>query len=89
MPLFPGFPYRSHYLGETQVVDASGNILARRRRTEGEGFVIADMHIEEAESPLEPVPDRFWIPCLPPQVRFVWSYQNLHGRLYYRRRTQQ
>jgi predicted amidohydrolase len=87
MPLLPGFPYRSHYLGETQIVDASGIILARMRRKEGEGFILADLPIPETKTPLEPVPDRFWVPYLPPQVRFVWAYQNLDGRLYYRLRT--
>jgi predicted amidohydrolase len=89
MPLLPGFTYRSHYLGETQIVDASGNILARRRRKEGEGFITADLSIPETASPLEPIPDRFWVPYLPPQVRFLWASQNLHGRLYCRWRTLQ
>ena len=84
MPLLPGFPYRSHYLGETQIVDASGNILGRRRRKEGEGIVIADLHLSETRTPLEAVPDRFWVPYLPPQIRLLWAYQNLHGGLYYR-----
>jgi predicted amidohydrolase len=89
MPLLPGFPYRSHYLGETQIVDPSGIILVRMRRAEGEGFVMADLCIPETKTPLEAVPDRFWVPYLPPQIRLLWAYQNLHGRLYYRWRARQ
>jgi predicted amidohydrolase len=87
MPLFPGFPYRSSYLGETQIVDATGNILARMKQADGEGFVIADLHAPERKDPLELVPDRFWVPYLPSQIRLLWLYQNLHGRFYYHLKT--
>ena len=35
--------------------------------------------------PTEEIPDRFWIPDLPWLIRFVWTYQNAHGRRYYRK----
>ena len=33
-----GLSYNSHYLGETQIVDATGKILARLKREDGEGI---------------------------------------------------
>jgi len=87
MPLLPGFPFKSHYLGETQIVDGGGKILARMRREDGEGFIVADIDHKRKWEPCEPVPERFWIPDLPLRFRAVWKYQNAHGKLYYRRVT--
>ena len=66
------------------IVDADGSVLAHRSREEGEGRAIADVRVGGIE-PSEDPPDRFWIPELPLLIRFAWAYQNLHGRLYYRR----
>ena len=84
MPLLPGLPYRSYYLGETMIVDALGEVLARLSREEGEGIAIADIKPGRI-SPSEDPPDGFWIPEIPWLIRMVWSYQNLHGRYYHRR----
>ena len=87
LPLLPGFPFRSHYLGETQIVNGDGQILDRMRYEDGEGLVLAEISLGRKSAPGEPIPDRFWIPDLPPQIRFLWDIQNLHGRRYYRRKT--
>jgi N-carbamoylputrescine amidase len=87
MPLMPRFPYKSYYLGEAQIVDGSGKIIKRMKREEGEGFIIADIDITKKWTPSEPVPNRFWIPDLPRQLRFAWWYLNRHGRRYYRKKT--
>ena len=84
MPLLPGLPYRSYFLGETQIVDATGKVLARRPREEGEGLAIADIDIGQV-APTEAPPDSFWVPDIPLLIRAVWGYQNWHGRNYYRR----
>ncbi len=84
MPLLPGLPYRSYYLGETMIVDAAGEVLARLSREDGEGIAVADVQLGRA-IPSEDPPDGFWIPRLPWLIRMVWFYQNLHGRWYYRR----
>lgn len=84
-PLLPGFPYRSHFLGETQIVDGDGTILAHMDRSDGEGFILADIDPRNKKPPSEAIPDRFWIPDLPLAIRFAWWYQNLHGKWYYRR----
>ncbi len=83
MPLLPGLPYHSYYLGETMIVDGTGRVLSRMSRGDGEGVVVADVRpgrVEAAEDP----PDGFWIPDLPWLIRLAWAYQNLHGKAYYR-----
>jgi len=84
MPLLPGLPYRSYFLGETMITDAAGRVLSRLSREEGEGLAVADIEPGRI-APSEEPPDRFWIPRLPLLIRSVWGYQNLYGRLYYRR----
>jgi N-carbamoylputrescine amidase len=86
MPLLPGVPYRSYYLGETMIVDAAGEVLARLSREEGEGIAVADIQPGRI-APSEDPPDGFWIPDLPWLIRAVWGYQNPHGRAYYRRKA--
>ncbi len=87
LPLFPGFPYRSYFLGETQIVDGAGNILARMKGEDGEGFVSAELNLLEKQEPTEGLPKGFWIPKLPRAFQLLWTIQNLHGRSYYRWRT--
>lgn len=83
----PGAPflqYRSHYLGEAQIVAADGTVLARRLYEEGEGVILARVTLG-ASQPVEPLPERFWIPELPAWTRAMWTYQNSHGAREYRR----
>ena len=84
MPLLPGFRYRSRFLGETQIVDGTGKILARMTVDDGAGFIMADIETGSKGSPREKIPGRFWIPDLPFRLSFAWWYQNLHGRFFYR-----
>lgn len=84
MPLLPGFPYRSFFLGEAQVIDASGMVLARLKKEEGEGLAVAEIAVGRPQKPKEEAPEGFWIPKLPMLIRMVWLYQNIHGRLYYK-----
>ncbi len=84
MPLMPGFPYRSGFLGEAQVVDAGGRVLARLRREDGEGIAVAEVEPGRTSASEEP-PAGFWTPALPGLIRLVWHYQNIHGGWYYRR----
>ncbi|KAA0919939.1 carbon-nitrogen hydrolase family protein [Dietzia sp. ANT_WB102] len=78
-------PYDTEFVGATQIVDASGTVLATRRVDEGPGIVYADVTIE-ATDPVAPLEDRFWIPELPLLLRGYWHQQNIAGRSYYRRR---
>ncbi len=85
LPWAPLLPYRSGFLGETQIVDAAGEVLARLPREAGEGIAVAEVKPGRLE-PSEDIPGGFWIPSLPPLIRLAWLYQNLHGALYYGRR---
>jgi N-carbamoylputrescine amidase len=83
MPLMPGIPYHSFFLGNTQIVDAHGKVLAGLAPEDGEGIVTAEIEIGRTAPSLQ-IPDRFWISPVHPFIRFIWFYQNLHGRNYYR-----
>jgi predicted amidohydrolase len=87
LPLLPGFPYQSFFLGETQIVDGTGKQLAHMGWEEGDGYVIADVDVRKKQPASEKIPDRFWIPDLPIQFKFIWAYQNWHGKKYYRKKT--
>lgn len=84
MPLMPGIPYSSHYLGETQIVDRSGVIVARMKREEGEGVITAEITLGRVSPSLQ-YATSFWISRLPVLFRLVWFYQNLYGKWYYAR----
>lgn len=85
LPLLPGFPYRSYFLGETQIVDGSGNQLAHMSREDGEGFIMAELELTRKLPASEKIPETFWIPDLPWQFKMIWAYQNWHGKRYYRK----
>ena len=86
MPGLPGLRYRSHYLGETQIVDASGAILARRTFEQGEGVITAKIALGRQE-PRESIPPGFWIPEFHPMFKLFWHGLNLFGRRYYQKVT--
>lgn len=83
-PWLPSVRYDSRFLGETQIVDGTGNILARLNYEDGEGVITATI-MPGRVAPTEKIPDRFWIPDIPWLFRFVWTYQNFHGGRYYRK----
>ena len=58
----PDVPYDSSYLGEAMIVDAAGQVLARRELDEGAGVVIVDVVIPATAHPLDSIPPRCWIP---------------------------
>jgi hypothetical protein len=83
MPWAP-LEYRGHFEGATLVCDSDGSVLAARDKSEGEGFVIAEL-TPGRSTPRHPVPDRFWLHRRPPLTAFTWWYQRLHGRPWYER----
>ncbi len=85
-PWVPGLPFRSYYLGVTQIVDGSGNIIAHLSQEDGEGVITAAIRVGRT-LPVEPIPEGFWIPKLHPMFLFFWHYQRLHGKRYYQRIT--
>ena len=86
-PLLPrgllDVPFHSHLLGETQMVDRHGQVLARRKTEDGPGVICADLDLTPA-SPTLACPSGFWIPELAWRFRFFWWQQNLCGRSLYR-----
>lgn len=88
VPLMPGVPYESFYLGETQIVDASGVILSRMTRDDGEGVVTAEITLGRKAPSLNHT-SSFWIPRFPLLLRLAWIYQNIHGTRYFHRARHQ
>jgi predicted amidohydrolase len=76
-----------HYLGETQIVDGTGMVLARLSETDGEAVVIADITPEVVTAARPPVPDRFWIPEMPEGWDDAWRASLAHDREYYLEHT--
>jgi hypothetical protein len=56
----------------------------RRERREGAGVVVADIE-PGRRPPLDEVPQRYWLHRRGPLAAFVWEYQRLHARRWYRR----
>jgi predicted amidohydrolase len=84
-PLGPGIPWQTQMLGESQVCDRDGTVLARITLEDGEGHVAADVDLR-APAPLEPIEDRFWIPRMTLTTHVAWHTMNAHGALSYRLR---
>ncbi|MFL0578680.1 carbon-nitrogen hydrolase family protein [Dietzia sp. 179-F 9C3 NHS] len=78
-------PYRTHFVGATQIVDADGRVLAWRSTEDGPGVVVADVEVG-ARAPRQPIARRFWTPDLPWAIRAYWWQQNAFARRYYRAR---
>jgi len=87
LPMLPGFPCRTFLLGETQIVDGTGDRLAGMSHEDGEGFITAELDLKQTCLPTESIPDRFWIPDLPLQFKLIWAYQNFHGKRFYKKKT--
>jgi predicted amidohydrolase len=84
-PLGPGIPWGTQMLGESQVCDRDGTILARLSLEDGEGHVAADVELA-APAPRDPVEDRYWIPRMTVTTHVAWHAMNTHGALSYRAR---
>lgn len=85
IPLWPkGYsaPFNSYLVGETQIIDNQGAIVARRSAEEGPGVIYADIDLRPSTPRLR-VPDRFWIPQLPLRFRVFWQQQNWCGKALY------
>lgn len=65
----PSPRYQGELMGEAQIIDHTGNRLARRHPQEGPGVITADLELTPGEPSLE-TPERFWIPELAWRFRF-------------------
>jgi hypothetical protein len=59
-------------------------VLNRRDAAQGPGFVLADVAIGRVP-PLDDPPAGFWLHDRGPVPAEFWTYQNWHGRRWYRR----
>jgi predicted amidohydrolase len=78
-----GGTYPSHYLGEAQIVDGRGRVLARMSREEGEGVITADISFGSIADEPEVIPDRYWIAEFPEEVYRRWESALKTGHEYY------
>jgi hypothetical protein len=83
MPWLP-FRHRGFFQGGALVCDASGRVLDRRDRREGAGFAIADVEAGRS-TPLDPVPDSYWLHPRGALSAVGWTVQRVHGQRWYRR----
>lgn len=78
-----GENYPSRYLGEAQIVDGDGRILARMSREEGEGVITADVTLGPLADEPDAIPDGFWIAEFPEAVYRQWESDLETGHQYY------
>lgn len=85
-PLVPGLPWPTTMLGESQVCDRDGTVLARLSGEDGEGHVSADVDLTLEPTPTEPLRDRLWIPDVSTIITkgVAWHGMNTVGRIDYR-----
>ena len=83
--LWPGKPdaFPSSYMGETQIINGEGKILARLSQRDGEGVITADVAPGEVHGRRLGIPDRFWIPEMPAEEHRLWETQLKSGHEYY------
>ncbi len=83
LPMTP-IPYHGHYQGGAVIAAADGKVLARRDAAEGPGFALADVAIGRVP-PLDQPREGFWLHDRGPIPAALWTYQNWHGKRWYRR----
>ncbi len=79
----PFLQYQGVLEGNAAVVDANGNILARRYKEEGEGIVIADVTPGNIQPDRADIPDRFWLRKRSVFAAFSWHYHGYLGKRWY------
>ncbi len=82
-PMGPGLAWPTQMIGESQICDRDGTILARLSLEDGEGHVSADVRVGPAQ-PLDPVGDRYWIPKMSLLTHAAWLGMNTHGAVKYK-----
>ncbi|ENX17735.1 hypothetical protein F895_00879 [Acinetobacter sp. CIP 64.2] len=84
-PMLPGIRWETEMIGESQICDREGHILARLSFEDGEGHVAADVTLNTPK-PIDPIPDQYWIFDVTPMTHLGWHAANLHGTLAYQLR---
>jgi predicted amidohydrolase len=81
-PMVPGLAWRTEMVGETQIVERDGTVLARLTAEDGEGHVAATVTLAPP-TPLDPLAPTYWIPPLSVATRLAWRATNTHGAVKY------
>jgi predicted amidohydrolase len=76
------------FLGEAQIVDGHGHVLARLSQEDGDGVIVAEIRPGRVDGSRLPIPDGFWIPDMWPILLDEWERLNQFGQDYYQRVTQ-
>src|SRR5262249_32244750 len=76
-------PYVSRFLGEAQITDGHGKVLARPAYEDGEGMVRGDRARGRVEGALAPPREVFGTAELPSNPLQVWDHLTRLGRDYY------
>ncbi len=74
-------PYVSRFLGEAQIIDGHGNVLARLAYEDGKGIITADITPGRVEGDLAPTPEGFWAVELPLKTLLVGPSEQPGARL--------
>lgn len=82
-PLAPGVAWRTQMIGETQIVERDGTILARLTAEDGEGHIAAIVTLAPP-APIDPLGPQYWIAPLSVTTRAAWHAMNTHGAVKYR-----
>lgn len=83
-PELPDVPYRSVYLGEAMITDATGAVLARRKMEDGAGAITAEVVLAADPRQSEAIPKRFWLPeQMPREWSDAWDRWFPRGEDYY------
>lgn len=84
VPGSEGEVYASRYLGETQIVDESGRVLARMTSEDGDGVICEEITMTTSPVGNLAIPDAYWSGELPPIAQKSWEVVNEFGREYYK-----
>lgn len=76
-------PYESRYLGQAQIVDGHGEMLARMTPEDGEGVIVADVKFGAVPGERTPIPVGFWTAEPPPIALKAWELGNPLAQEYY------
>ncbi len=82
-PMMRRIPWHTEMLGETQICERDGRVLARLTYEDGPGHCAAEVELRPPQ-PLDPIENRFWIPLMPASIHAIWHPVNAHGKLRYR-----
>jgi predicted amidohydrolase len=81
-PMTGGLNWDTDLLGESQIVDRDGTVLARLSGADGEGHISATVTLEPP-APLDPLSELSWIPNPSTTTRALRRALRLHGSLGY------